>query len=662
MSTDEPVVRVLVVEPQQADQRDPATLRALQRLGKGARIEVVHERDALRRLLAGAVHDCAVVDERVGAEALPLLAEAAHAGVPGVFLIRTGGDAAAVEAFDQGARDCVRAGPDFESILPVAVLDQIRRVRSERARNEADARIQWLENLSRTVVEAIPTALAVLDAVGNVLRANPAFSRLCGRSVEASAGRPLRELLPDSLWSVAEAVWREAARGNGAGPRFAKGDAAGRAFDLRAAPLSEGRSLLLVSEVTEVEDLLRQVGHLRRTNEDLIQNMNGAVLMLDSTGHVRFANPGALELLGDASPEGRDARAWIQGDTGRDLLVAVLERGERIRGVEIVVRRPDGASAPVAVAAAPLHDEGGSPRGAVAILQDLSELKQLQRQVLQTEKMASIGQLAAGVAHEINNPMGFVHANLYQVSEYVDDLTRVWDQVRGLRRAIGDAPATPELRRAAELFDATVEEVEADFLVDDLGKAVRESLEGSERVRHIVQDLRAFSHQDTAERTLADINKALDSTANIVWTMMKHSVKLTKDYGDLPPVSCYPMQLKQVWMNLLVNATQAVEQRMGAEGIRGEIRLHTRAEGGSVVVEVTDNGSGIPPEVRERIFEPFFTTKEVGEGTGLGLATTYTLVRRHGGELSVASPEGEGATFRVRLPVEPPQGGSPETP
>jgi signal transduction histidine kinase len=191
-------------------------------------------------------------------------------------------------------------------------------------------------------------------------------------------------------------------------------------------------------------------------------------------------------------------------------------------------------------------------------------------------------------------------------------------------------------------------------LISDFGKAVRESLEGSERIRHIVQDLRAFSHQDTAELVESDLNQCLDSTANIVWTMMKHSVSLTKQYDELPPVHCFPMQLKQVFMNLIVNAYQAIEARVEGEGARGEIRLRTELRAESIAISVTDNGTGIAPDALDRIFDPFFTTKEVGVGTGLGLSTSFNIVRRHGGTIRVESVEREGTTFEVLLPLNAP--------
>jgi two-component system, NtrC family, sensor kinase len=283
------------------------------------------------------------------------------------------------------------------------------------------------------------------------------------------------------------------------------------------------------------------------------------------------------------------------------------------------------------------------------IFQDLTEIKQLQRQVLQSEKMASIGQLAAGVAHEINNPMGFIHANLFQLGEYVQDLRRVWDEVQELRKAAasGDADAQG---RAGDRLEAVASEVDAAYLLEDCAKAVRESLEGSERIRHIVQDLRAFSHPDGSDRSLADVNECLDSTANIVWTTMKHAVVLTRAYEDVPPIRCWPMQLKQVFMNLLVNAYQAIQEAGGERGRPGEIRLRTRAVPDGVEIEVADDGVGIPPEHLDRVFDPFFTTKEVGVGTGLGLSIAYNIVKRHGGTLHVESEPGAGTTFRIVLP------------
>ncbi len=274
--------------------------------------------------------------------------------------------------------------------------------------------------------------------------------------------------------------------------------------------------------------------------------------------------------------------------------------------------------------------------GAVVIFPDVSELVQLQSQVLHTEKMASLGRLAAGVAHEINNPMGFVHANLAQMGEYLSDVARLLDAARS----------------SPERFASLSRELDAETLLADFGQAIRESQEGSERIRHIVQDLRAFAYRDDGEWVAADLNRCLDSTAHIVWTMMKHSVVLQKEYAALPPVRCHPKQLEQVFMNLLVNAYQAIEARLTRDGGgNGEIVLRTACTDEGVLIAVSDDGAGIAPEHADRIFEPFFTTKEVGEGTGLGLSTSFEIVRRHGGTIRALPREGGGTTFEVLAPT-----------
>lgn len=393
-------------------------------------------------------------------------------------------------------------------------------------------------------------------------------------------------------------------------------------------------------------------------SQHIIENMNNALVVLDADARISYANPSAEKVLGAGPGEltGRGIREWFPGLAAEEILpLQTLAKGTRFRGVETVLARADGSLIPTEISCAPLVDAHGVGEGAVAIFQDLTEIKQLQRQVLQTEKMASIGQLAAGIAHEINNPMGFIHANLSQLTEYLDDLQMVWDRVDAMRKIGGaerlDAGA---LRKAAAALDATIQEVDASFLIRDFGIAIRESLEGSERIRAIVTDLRAFSHQDTAERALCDVNRALDSTARIVWTMMKHSVVLTKQYAELPPIVCFPMQLKQVFMNLLVNAYQAIEERAAKEELRGEIHLRTEIDGDEVRISVSDNGAGIPPAALDRIFDPFFTTKDVGVGTGLGLSTSFNLVRKHGGTLRVESELGRGTRFEVRLPLGDP--------
>jgi PAS domain S-box-containing protein len=389
--------------------------------------------------------------------------------------------------------------------------------------------------------------------------------------------------------------------------------------------------------------------------DGILRHLGSAVVLLDGDGAITFANPSAEQVLGRAIAElrGESIRGYLVEAEAEALLASALERGEAPPGIETRARRGDGSFVPIALSCGPVLGSDWRPSGAVVAFRDLSDAQQWRAHVLQTEKMASIGQLAAGVAHEINNPMGFIHANLFQMTEYVVDLRQIWNRTETVLKAIGSGDIGLARQAAADL-DEAARDLDVNFLLQDLAKAIRESQEGSERIRHIVQDLRDFSHQDTAERVLADINQCLDSTANIVWPMMKHVVVLSKRYGELPPVPCYPMQIKQVFMNLLVNAYQAIEEAIASgvhDGKIGTVTLTTSAQEGGVVVEVGDTGIGVPADHLDRIFDPFFTTKKVGSGTGLGLSTSFNIVRRHGGTMSVESTHGRGTTFRVHLPL-----------
>ena len=259
--------------------------------------------------------------------------------------------------------------------------------------------------------------------------------------------------------------------------------------------------------------------------------------------------------------------------------------------------------------------------------------------IVQSEKLASIGQLAAGVAHEINNPIGFVFSNFGTLEEYLASLFRMLAAYREEEALLA---GTPSAARLAGLRA----EIELDYLKEDIPALMSESRDGLKRVRKIVQDLKDFSHVDTREEwESVDLHAGLDSTLNIVNNEIKYKADVVKVYGVLPAVTCLPNELNQVFMNLFVNASHAI----GAA--RGTITLRTRVQGDDVVVEVADNGSGIAPQDLGRIFDPFFTTKAVGKGTGLGLSLSYGIVKRHGGRIEVESELGVGTTFRVVLPV-----------
>jgi signal transduction histidine kinase len=247
-----------------------------------------------------------------------------------------------------------------------------------------------------------------------------------------------------------------------------------------------------------------------------------------------------------------------------------------------------------------------------------TELRETQAQLTQAEKMKSLGQLVAGVAHELNNPIGFVHANLQLLDEFVMKLLEA-------QRTGADQE---QIREAIE-------------------RLLVRSREGTERVKKIVQDLRTFSRMDQAELQFADLNEEIERALTLMEPRFRNEIDVERDFGELPRVRCYAGQLNQVILNLLMNACDAL-------GERGTIRIRTRQRGEGVRLEFSDDGPGIPPEVRSRIFDPFFTTKPVGAGTGLGLSLSHSIVERHGGSLVVDSEVGVGTTFAIDLPIVAP--------
>lgn len=267
------------------------------------------------------------------------------------------------------------------------------------------------------------------------------------------------------------------------------------------------------------------------------------------------------------------------------------------------------------------------------------KLTMAREQLMQSEKLASIGQLAAGVAHEINNPIGYIFSNFSTLETYIESLLKILD-------AYEKAHSDRDCAEAVQELNALRNEVEIDYLKEDIPALMNESREGITRVRKIVQDLKDFSRTDTGlEWQWTNLHQGIDSTLNIVNNEIKYKADVIRRYGQLPDVECLPSQINQVVMNLIVNAAHAIEKG------RGTISITTSVVGEEVQIEIADTGTGIAAENLSRIFDPFFTTKPIGQGTGLGLSLSYGIMQKHGGSISVSSIPGQGTTFTLRLPV-----------
>jgi signal transduction histidine kinase len=267
-----------------------------------------------------------------------------------------------------------------------------------------------------------------------------------------------------------------------------------------------------------------------------------------------------------------------------------------------------------------------------------SKLSMAQNQLLQSEKMAAIGQLAAGVAHEINNPIGFISSNLQTLQDYSERLLKLTAFYEKVISKTGN-------ETYLALQRDTQQRLQFDFVRQDLPELLAESIDGIERVSEIVKNLKAFSHVDNAQWQPANLVEGLENTLKIAANQLKYKVEIHRDYAaDLPQVYCQPNQMNQVFLNLLVNAAQAMD-------FKGHLYLRAWQQGQDVCIEVRDTGTGIEPEYMKRLFEPFFTTKPVGSGTGLGLSLSYSIVKKHQGNIQVQSTPGAGASFIVSLPI-----------
>lgn len=389
-----------------------------------------------------------------------------------------------------------------------------------------------------------------------------------------------------------------------------------------------------------------------------------ATLVFDFEQQVLYANQAAHVFANILNPENKDRELRCVRDWHPELLPPAALHLATVRGSwigEVVLRTTSSRQKVLLVQISAIGPNGTSPYG--LSVRDITldytretelharnaelevayaKLKGAQEQIVQSEKLASIGQLAAGVAHEINNPIGYVNSNLSTLQGYVSQLLAAIDTYAVALARTGDAATVAEVEEIRQRFDI-------DFLAVDLPQLLTESREGIDRVCKIVRDLKDFSRSDRGEVWVrADVHVGLESTLNIVSNQLKYKAQIVKTFADLPLIEWLPSELNQVFLNILMNAGQAITER-------GIITVATGQSGDKVWIAIGDDGEGIPADVLPRIFDPFFTTKPVGSGTGLGLSISYGIVAKHHGNIEITSVPGQGTLLRIELPIEQPQ-------
>ena len=388
----------------------------------------------------------------------------------------------------------------------------------------------------------------------------------------------------------------------------------------------------------------------------IVENTHAIPWEIDiRTGHVSYIAPQAARLFGCTeaaleSPAFLDER---HHPDDRDRVQARLrgfrEQPETVEAGDVFDHRMirfDGRQIDVRTVVSPYRH--GEPLRGLTL--DVTKQKKLEGELLQAQKLESVGRLAAGVAHEINTPVQFVGDSIHFVRDAADDMMGVIEKLQAVQRSVLDgAPSMEAATRAADAEEAA----DLPYLIEHVPRALERSLEGLSRVANIVRSMKEFAHPDAREMSAVDINHAIRATLTIAVNEYKYVADVETHYGELPPVVCHVGEVNQVILNIVVNAAHAIADVVQNSGRRGLISVRTTREGDSVVIAISDTGGGIPAEIRDRIFDPFFTTKEVGKGTGQGLALARTaIVEGHHGELSLETEIGKGTTFFIRLPLD----------
>jgi len=522
---------------------------------------------------------------------------------------------------------------------------------------------QQLETTMRRLTRAVEQSASIVimtDTSGTIEYVNPTFGKITGYQEAEVLGHNVSLLrAADTTSSDEQALWAVLESGQQWRGEFRNRRKDGSLYWVESSisPLVNRNNVvtgyLAVQEdisrrkqaEEELATLLRQITFAKREWEQTLDHLHDFIILTDANHRIRRYNKILADVAGQKVSDllGHDWRELLQQTGFRFVNFSgrsgelLHERSQRSYDISVypVLNEPEELQGYVVS----LNDTTELRATTSELEQALAELSEAQSQIYQQEKMASIGQLAAGVAHEINNPMGFITSNLGSLDKYVGRLSEyiaVVDQtMQGC--CAGDHAATVLAAR---------KRLKIDRILDDAHQLIAESQDGAGRVRRIVQDLKSFSRVDLAETALIDLNESLETTINIAWNELKYVAELIRDFGEIPKVRCFPQQLNQVFLNLLVNAAHALGET------RGQITVATRQEGDQVLVTVSDTGCGMPPQVQRRIFEPFFTTKEVGKGTGLGLSISYDIIKKHGGEITVESEPGSGTVFTVRLPVD----------
>ncbi len=536
------------------------------------------------------------------------------------------------------SRDVARRLSEAEAVIEALLSGQIDAVVDSKSRtpvllSKAQDALRESEERYRRIVETSNEGILTVDAESKITFVNRRLSEMLGYPVDEILGKSSLQFAPEAdraSAAVRDVRWRQGISEE-CEAGFVRKDGTELWALLKTSPIRDtdgayAGTLAMMTDRTrhkQAEEALRKSEEQYR---QIVETATDGILKIDDAALIIFANGRFAEMLGHEPSDmfGRSVFAFMSAEARATADHALRSRSRLKDALDTTFRHKDGTDLSVNLVSTALVDGEGRHVGNLLVVRDVTERNKLQSQLMVSDRMASVGTLAAGVAHEINNPLAAVIGNL----DFIAD---------GLERMVTSDSAAARSKKE-----------EACFL-----KEVKESLddarEAAQRVRFIVRDLKIFSRTPNDEpKGAVDVKAIMESSLRMAWHEIRHRARVVKDYGQVPCVEGNQARLGQVFLNLLVNAAQALPE---GRAEHNEVRISTRLDGQRVIVEVADTGTGIPPGVIGRIFDAFFTTKAVGVGMGLGLAICQRIVADMGGELTVQSEVGKGTTFRVTLPI-----------
>jgi len=533
------------------------------------------------------------------------------------------------------------------------VLTDITEVR--RTREELDKYVQ--------AVEQSPASVVITDTEGTIEYVNQRFTAVTGYTSEEAIGANPRILKSGRMApEVYEALWSTITSGHEWRGELLNRKKDGTLYWEQASisPLCDEAGitthyLAVKNDITEAKRAEAALHAAHSTNSMLIATIPSILIGIDAEHRISQWNPAAEHTFAVSAEQavGRPFKEcgilWHMMSIEEEV-AACLTDGQSHRLDDTFFVRPDGRDGMLGVTLTPVTGDDGVPTGCLLLASDVTDRRHLESQLSQAQKLESIGQLAAGIAHEINTPTQYVGDNTRFMEEAFTDLSTLMTQFQNLLEAARGGAVPAEV---VETTEAAIEEADLDYLTDEIPTAIHQSLEGIDRVTKIVAAMKEFSHPGQAEKQQSDINKQIESTITVSNNEWKYVAELTTDLDrELPLVPCLAAELNQVFLNIIVNAAHAIRDVVGESGDKGQITITSRQNHGWVEIRIADTGSGIPKHARAKVFDPFFTTKQVGKGTGQGLAIAHSVVvDKHGGSLTFETEMGKGTVFVIRLPV-----------